>query len=91
MKTHNIALLSLLLAAGTAVQAASQVDLAVTGRLTPTACTPLLSNGAVIDYGKISRQDLNVDKGTRLPIKPLQVRIACNGAQPLRLAHAGQS
>ena len=85
MKTHNIALLSLLLAAGTAVQAASQVDLAVTGRLTPTACTPLLSNGAVIDYGKISRQDLNVDKGTRLPIKPLQVSIACNGANRFAL------
>ncbi|WP_339482278.1 DUF1120 domain-containing protein [Pseudomonas sivasensis] len=85
MKTHNIALLSLLLAAGTAIQAASQVDLAVTGRLTPTACTPLLSNGAVIDYGKISRQDLNVDKGTRLPIKPLQVSIACNGANRFAL------
>lgn len=58
--------------------AASTVDLAVTGLVIPAACTPLLSSGGLIDYGKISRQDLNVEQGTRLPLKTLQVSITCN-------------
>ena len=78
MKKPGIALFSLLLGGSSAVQAASIVDLAVTGLITPTACTPRLSDGAVIDYGKISQQDLKVDRSTRLPVKPLHVNIACN-------------
>lgn len=79
MKKHHIALFSLLLLIGNApAQAASIVELAIKGRITPTACTPLLSHGAVIDYGKISLQDLNVDKSTRLPVKLLQVTVTCN-------------
>lgn len=78
MKKPGIALFSLLLGGTSAVQAASIVDLAVTGLITPTACTPKLSDGAVIDYGKISQQDLKVDRSTRLPVKPLHVNIACN-------------
>ena len=78
MKKPDIALFSLLLGGTSAVQAASIVDLAVTGLITPTACTPQLSDGAVIDYGKISQQDLKVDRSTRLPVKPLHVNIACN-------------
>ncbi|WP_321358643.1 DUF1120 domain-containing protein [Pseudomonas extremaustralis] len=78
MKKPGIALFSLLLGGTSAVQAASIVDLAVTGLITPTACTPQLSDGAVIDYGKISQQDLKVDRSTRLPVKPLHVNIACN-------------
>lgn len=78
MKKPGIALFSLLLGGTSAVQAASIVDLAVTGLITPTACTPRLSDGAVIDYGKISQQDLKVDRSTRLPVKPLHVNIACN-------------
>jgi hypothetical protein len=77
MKKPGIALFSLLLGGTSAVQAASIVDLAVTGLITPTAC-PQLSDGAVIDYGKISQQDLKVDRSTRLPVKPLHVNIACN-------------
>ena len=78
MKKPGIALFSLLLGGTSAVQAASIVDLAVTGLITPTACTPQLSDGAVIDHGKISQQDLKVDRSTRLPVKPLHVNIACN-------------
>ncbi|HAA41437.1 uncharacterized protein DUF1120 [Pseudomonas poae] len=86
MKTPGITLLSLLLL-GSALpaQAASRVDLAVKGRITPTACTPQLSNGALIDYGKISHQDLNTDKNTRLPVKLLQVSIACNASNRFAL------
>jgi hypothetical protein len=67
MKPYDIAFFSLLLLGATPVaQAASAVDVTVKGRITPMACTPLLSNGALIDYG------------TRLPVKLLQVSIDCN-------------
>ncbi|WP_411390078.1 DUF1120 domain-containing protein [Pseudomonas sp. MPB23] len=86
MKTPDIALFSLLLLSGTpGAQAASIVDLSVKGRITPLACTPLLSNSAVIDYGKISQQDLNLDKSTRLPLKQLQVSITCNDSNRFAL------
>nr|WP_205885461.1 DUF1120 domain-containing protein [Pseudomonas sp. B14(2022)] len=75
---------ALLLCSAQPALAASSVDLNVKGRITPTACTPLLSSGGVIDYGKLSQQDLNVDKGTRLPVKQLQVSIGCNA--PSRFA-----
>lgn len=60
--------------------AASTVDLAVTGLITPMACTPILSEGGVVDFGKISQQDLNQATGTRLPLKYLTLTVSCNGA-----------
>ncbi|MCL6703642.1 DUF1120 domain-containing protein [Pseudomonas sp. T1.Ur] len=64
--------------------AASNVDLRVSGLIVPTACTPLMPGGGLIDYGTISRQDLNVDRRTRLPVKHLQVNVTCHG--PSRFA-----
>jgi hypothetical protein len=58
--------------------AASTVDLAVTGLITPMACTPLLSSGGLVDFGKISRNDLNLTNGTRLPHKYLTLTVNCN-------------
>ncbi|MBT2372116.1 DUF1120 domain-containing protein [Pseudomonas fluorescens] len=84
MNTPCIILSILLLAGAQHAHAASTVDLSVKGLITPTACTPLLSSGGLIDYGKISQQDLNQDKGTRLPVKHLQVSVACNA--PSRFA-----
>ena len=79
MNTQAITLSALLyLLVTTPAQAASSIDLSVQGRITPTACTPLLSEGGVIDYGKISRHDLNLEQGTRLPPKTLQISIDCN-------------
>lgn len=86
MKTCSLALCALVLLGGAPhTLAASSVDLSVNGVITPTACTPLLSSNGVIDYGKISQQDLNVDKGTRLPVKQLQVSIGCNAASRFAL------
>ena len=51
------ALISLALLSGTA-HAASTVELTVKGLITPMACTPLLSGGGLVDFGKISRNDL---------------------------------
>ncbi len=59
--------------------AASSTDLTVSGQVTPLACTPSVSSGGLVDYGKISQQDLNVDRGTRLPLKQLLVTINCDG------------
>ncbi|WCM50411.1 DUF1120 domain-containing protein [Pseudomonas sp. WJP1] len=64
--------------------ATSSVDLTVTGTLTPLACTPTLSNNGLVDYEKISRQDLNVDKRTQLPDQTLDLNIQCNA--PARFA-----
>lgn len=70
-------LIALALLSGTA-HAASTVDLAVTGLITPMACTPLLSSGGLVDFGKISRNDLNLTNGTRLPHKYLTLTVNCN-------------
>ena len=68
-----------LLSLGAPAIAASGADLSVRGLLTPTACTPLLSSNGLIDYGKISQNDLNLDRGTRLPIRYLDLSVNCNG------------
>ena len=82
MKNHLFA--SLLLASSPAVLAASAVDLNVKGLITPAACLPQFPSGALIDYGKIARQDLNLETATRLPVKTLNIAITCNG--PVRYA-----
>ncbi len=84
MNTLHITL-GMLLAGAQHALAASAIDLSVKGLITPTACTPLLSSGGLIDYGKISQQDLNLDKGTRLPIRHLQVSVACNASSRFAL------
>lgn len=64
---------------------ASTVDLNVTGRITPSACTPSLSNDGVYDLGKIAARDLNVDKTTPLPVHSLQLTITCEALTWLAL------
>lgn len=73
-----------LLALPSLALAASSVELAIAGRIIPAACTPLLSSNGVVDFGKISQQDLNQDRGTRLPARDLQLTLDCNG--PVRFA-----
>ena len=48
--TRNLLIAALLASAGHAV-AGSSVDMAVKGIVTPSACTPELSNGGVVDLG----------------------------------------
>lgn len=61
-----------------AAQAASTAELTVGGLITPMACTPVLSAGGLIDFGKISQKDLNQATGTRLPLKSLTLTVSCN-------------
>ncbi|UII72541.1 DUF1120 domain-containing protein [Pseudomonas sp. HN11] len=58
-------------------QAASSVDLSVRGVITPAACTPTLSGGGLVDYGKISAGDLAATGSTRLPPARLQLTVNC--------------
>ena len=60
-----------------AAQAAS-TELTVGGSITPMACTPVLSAGGLVDFGKISQKDLNQATGTRLPLKSLTLTVSCN-------------
>ncbi|MGJ7513317.1 DUF1120 domain-containing protein [Pseudomonas baetica] len=85
MKNHFAALATtLLISTAPNVLAASAVDLSVQGLITPAACTPSLSNNGLVDYGKISRQDLSVDKRTQLRDQALDFSLQCNG--PARFA-----
>ncbi|TVT81292.1 DUF1120 domain-containing protein [Pseudomonas sp. H3(2019)] len=58
--------------------AASSTDLTVKGTITPVACTPTLSNGGVIDNGKISARDLDPVRSTQLKTYPLQLTVTCD-------------
>lgn len=44
----------------------------------PGACEPVLSNNGLVDFGKLSKNDLNPDRGTRLPPKTLTLRVSCD-------------
>ncbi|QHD05312.1 DUF1120 domain-containing protein [Pseudomonas sp. R76] len=71
---------ALLLLGSANVLAASSVDLTVTGLITPSACTPTLSGGGTVDYGKISAKDLKPDASTFLPTQVVQFTVTCDAA-----------
>jgi type 1 fimbria pilin len=75
---------ALLTIASNGVLAASTNDLTINGSIIPAACTPTFSRNGLIDYGKISRQDLNIDKRTQLRDESLDLNINCN--MPARFA-----
>lgn len=60
--------------------AASTVDLTVKGLIVPSACTPSLSAGGVIDHGKISAKDLNPDTPTVIGNHTLVLAVNCDAA-----------
>lgn len=66
-----------LLVGGSFAHAASSVNLSATGKITPSACEPSLSNGGVYELGKIPARDLNPDQPTPLPAKNLQLKLSC--------------
>jgi hypothetical protein len=76
----NKSLILLSLGLSPLAMAASTVDLNVNGLIIPGACTPTLHAGGLVDFGKVSQQDLNLTTGTRLPLKSLNLLISCNGA-----------
>lgn len=86
MKTRLIRLVACAwLALMLTAQAASTVELNVSGRITPSACAPSLSKGGVYDLGKIAAKDLNIDRPTQLPTSSLQLAINCEARTLLAL------
>ena len=79
MKMMQKSLLALAVMATTAlnVQAASNVDVKVIGRIDPGTCTPTLSGGGTIDYGTMSPSTLAATGFTVLPEKQLDFGITC--------------
>ncbi|WGT30263.1 DUF1120 domain-containing protein [Pseudomonas marginalis] len=60
--------------------AASTVDLTIKGLIVPSACTPVLSSGGVIDHGKISAKDLNISNPTLIGTHTLTLVVSCDSA-----------
>ncbi|UEL26578.1 DUF1120 domain-containing protein [Pseudomonas fluorescens] len=60
------------------VMAASNVDLSVVGKIIPSACTPTLSNGGIVDHGKIALQDFPAYGYKALPQATVQLEVTCN-------------
>ncbi|MBC2381893.1 DUF1120 domain-containing protein [Pseudomonas sp. WS 5106] len=83
--TRNLLLTALLASAGHAV-AASSVDVSIRGSITPSACTPALSNGGVADFGKIAAKDLRPDLPTYLTGMSLEMSVTCEAATLLAIA-----
>lgn len=76
---------ALLLTMTGAVFAASSIDLTVKGLITPSACSPSLSSGGIIDHGKIAAKDLKPDNWTLLGDHTLQLAITCEAPTLLAL------
>lgn len=76
---NSLTLLStaLLLNLFSTAYAASAIDLSVKGLITPSACSPILSGGGVIDHGKLSAGDLNQGNPTYLPKHTVQMNVSC--------------
>jgi type 1 fimbria pilin len=79
MKQYFIALSTAALVSVAPYALASSTDLTVTGVITPAACTPTLSNGGVVDNGKISAKDLDQVRETLVGTHPLQLSVSCDG------------
>lgn len=75
----------MILATASSALAASSVDLAVKGLITPSACAPTLSNGGTVDYGKISAKDLVIDNMTHLEPRTVSFTITCEAATLIAL------
>lgn len=74
---RNLLAIALMAGAGNAV-AVSSVDLSVKGSITPSACTPVLSNGGNIDHGKISAKDLKPTLPTTVRVSLLSMEVTCD-------------
>lgn len=79
MNNHFLLLPAVLLLTGaSSAFAASSTDLTVTGVITPSACTPSLSNGGIANHGEIPVKELNPDRTTYLPHEILQMKVDCD-------------
>ncbi|TFY92629.1 DUF1120 domain-containing protein [Pseudomonas kairouanensis] len=59
--------------------AASSTDVSLSGSITPSACDTRLTDGGVVDYGKLAARDLEPNKPHQLPLADMQVEVNCEG------------
>ena len=79
MNTFSRRLMSLCLClTATPALCASQVDVTLTGSITPSACTPTLSPSGVVDHGRVPARSLNQYEFTELPARTLDLSVTCN-------------
>lgn len=76
---HKPALALLLAALAPGAFAASSTDVNLSGTITPSACAPVLSNGGVIDHGKMTAKDLQPNKPTLLNPAEMRLEVQCEG------------
>jgi hypothetical protein len=75
-----------------AVAAGRSREITLRASFAPAACNVELSNGGLVDFGRLSINDLNPDKGTRLPPKDLTLRVDCDApAQFALVMHDNRS
>ncbi|MBB1202747.1 DUF1120 domain-containing protein [Enterobacteriaceae bacterium 89] len=79
MKKIQLSLCALAVLATTAlsVQAASNVEVKVIGRIDPGTCTPSLTGGGVVDYGTMSPSVVAATGYTVLPLKEVPFSVSC--------------
>ena len=53
-------------------------ELTLRASFAPAACNVELSNGGLVDFGRLSINELSPDKNTRLPPKDLNLRVSCD-------------
>ena len=63
---------------------AKDIEVKVTGSVTPSGCTPTLTSDGTVDYGIIKSDSLTLDAYTTLEKKELDLTIACDA--PVKLA-----
>ncbi|MHA1064577.1 DUF1120 domain-containing protein [Enterobacter ludwigii] len=64
----------------TAAHAANTAVMKVQGKLTNASCTPTMSNGGAVDYGKISMGSLSATEDNQLGQRDITMTITCNSA-----------
>jgi hypothetical protein len=61
-----------------AVAAGRSREIALRASFAPAACNVNLSNGGLVDFGRMPKNDLNTDKSTPLPPKHLNLQVGCD-------------
>lgn len=84
-KSLNTLMTALMLAGAGNSFAASSVDLAVKGLITPSACVPQIANGGTFDIGKLSAKDLSFESPSRLEKHTTRFNVTCESATLIAL------
>jgi hypothetical protein len=91
MKSISISNLSavaaLLLTAGSALAAGPTATLQVKGTITPAACTPVLANGGIVDFGATSTSEFTPGR-TQVLFKDIALNVTCTAPTKLSFSVA---